>query len=309
MMTDIPTLITGPSGTGKELVARAIGLSRYVPFDTESRSFVADYGEAFQPVHLAAMTPALIESELFGHCKGSFTGAVRDRAGRLEECPSCGSVFMDEVGEISMDIQVKLLRVLQSREFQRVGESQTRIFSGRIITATNRDLAAEATAGRFREDLYYRLCADTVTTPSLRDQLDDCPQDLTNLISFIAGRIAGDESESVTAEATAWIQQSLDPAYPWPGNIRELEQCVRNIMVHGEYRPAFAATRPGNSHEAITAGVDACSMTADELVQHYCSLLYARTGSYEKAAVVLQLDRRTVKAKVDKCRSAFGFDD
>ena len=150
-----PTLITGPSGTGKELIARAIAGSRYVPFDAERMEFADAAGESFLPINIAALSPALIESELFGHRRGSFTGAVGDRKGWLEACPPAGSVFLDELGEMDLSIQVKLLRVIETRRFSAVGDTVAREFQGKLIAATNRDLPAEIRAGRFREDLYY----------------------------------------------------------------------------------------------------------------------------------------------------------
>src|SRR5688500_14033355 len=146
---DVTTLITGPSGTGKELVARAIGLSRYVPVDAAGGKFVENFCQGFQAVNLSALSPTLIESELFGHRRGAFPGAVADRVGWLEACPPHGAVFLDEIGELDPAIQVKLLRVFQSRAFQRLGETTDRTFAGKIIAATNRDLVAEIDAGRF----------------------------------------------------------------------------------------------------------------------------------------------------------------
>ena len=185
-MSDIATLISGPSGTGKELVARAVGLSRYIPFDEKKACFTDDFRGSFHAVNISALSPTLIESELFGHAKGSFTGATADRAGWLEQCKPLGTVFMDEIGELDPSIQAKMLRVVQSRTFARVGETQTRPFHGKLIAATNRDLAEEMRTGRFREDLYYRLCSDLITTTPLREQLADAPEDLHNLVLFAA---------------------------------------------------------------------------------------------------------------------------
>ena len=156
-MGEFPTLITGPSGTGKELIALAIAGSRYVPFDAERMEFADASAESFLPINIAALSPTLIESELFGHRRGSFTGAVGDRKGWLEACPSTGSVFLDELGEMDLSLQVKLLRVIETRRFAAVGDTATREFKGKLIAATNRDLPAEIRAGRFREDLYYRI--------------------------------------------------------------------------------------------------------------------------------------------------------
>ena len=152
-MHDVTTLVTGPSGTGKELVARAIGLSRYIPFDPDREAFVADLDDAFHALNLSALSPTLIESELFGHRKGAFTGALEDRVGWLESCPPHGTVLLDEIGDVDASIQVKLLRVLQTREFQRIGETAPRQFLGKLIASTNRDLASEMRAGSFPRGL------------------------------------------------------------------------------------------------------------------------------------------------------------
>ncbi|MCH8922634.1 MAG: sigma-54-dependent Fis family transcriptional regulator [Planctomycetes bacterium] len=300
-MGDVTTLVIGPSGTGKELVARSIGLARFIPFDAASGCFAENYAESFHAVNLSALSPTLIESELFGHRKGSFTGAIDDRQGWLDVCPPLGTVFLDEIGELDPTIQVKLLRVLQSRRFQRLGETADRVFHGKIIAATNRDLAVAMRGGDFREDFYYRLCADVIHTPSLHEQLVDAPDDLGNLVLFIARRIHRDEAEALAGEAEQWIEQNLGREYPWPGNIRELEQCVRNVMIRGEYRPAAIDTRASDDpHDQIAAEMRGGTLTADELLRYYCTHLYAQTGSYEKAARRLKLDRRTVKSKIDE---------
>src|SRR5581483_12417684 len=139
-MGDFTTLVRGPSGTGKELVARAIGLSRYVPFDPKTLSFTEDFTGSFYAINLSALPSTLIESELFGHRRGAFTGALQDRKGGLEVCPALGTVFLDEIGDLEVTIQVKLLRVLQTRTFQPLGDSSDRHFRGKLIAATNRDL-------------------------------------------------------------------------------------------------------------------------------------------------------------------------
>jgi transcriptional regulator with AAA-type ATPase domain len=297
-MGDVTTLILGESGTGKELVARAIGLARYIPFDPESESFQQDYTGAFHAVSLSALSPTLIESELFGHRRGAFTGALEDREGWLEACSALGTVFLDEIGELEPQIQVKLLRVLQARSFQRVGEIQDRRFQGKLIAATNRDLPDEIASGRFREDLYYRLCADVIRTPTLREQIADSPGELPGLISVLARRIVGEpDAEALTREVVAFAARELGPEYPWPGNVRELEQCVRNVLIRGHYRPPEIPlpTASGELAELLRTG----SLSADELLRRYCTQVYAQTGSYEAAARRLGLDRRTVKARVD----------
>jgi DNA-binding NtrC family response regulator len=318
-MQDITTLITGPSGTGKELVATAIGLSRYIPFDPKTERFTEDFEGAFHPLNLSAMPRDLIESEMFGHCKGAFTGAVQDRDGWFEKCGPSHSVFLDEIGELESSVQVKLLRVLQSRQFQRVGETKPRTFHGKVIAATNRDLAREIDEGRFRADLYYRLCSDIIRTPSLREQLDDCPDDLTLLVELVAQRCMGDRAQReqvarLTGIATDWIERSsaLGRNYPWPGNFRELEQCVRNIIIRGEYHPAlFQADslpkehatspqprRPSTASEQLGRDVQQGNLSLDELLDRYCSLVYSQTGNIAQTARKLQKHRRTVQSRI-----------
>jgi DNA-binding NtrC family response regulator len=296
-MGDFPTLITGPSGTGKELVARAIAFSRYLPFDEAKCEFKGMKGELFYAVNLAALPATLIESEVFGHRRGSFTGAVEDRKGWFEVCPSYGTVFLDEIGELEPELQVKLLRVIETRSFQPVGETAARTFAGKIVAATNRDLGQAMAQGRFREDLYYRLCADQVSTPSLRRQLEESPEVLDDLILFMARRVAGDEGETLAKEVRAWVGQNLRAAYPWPGNYRELEQCVRNILVHRRYEPRPQAADHGAS--GLLNQLRAGDMTAEQLLSAYATWVYHQTGSYQETARRLEIDRRTVKSRVD----------
>jgi DNA-binding NtrC family response regulator len=304
-MRGFPTLITGASGTGKELVARAVGLSQYVPFDPEAKSFPADFGRLFFALNLSALAPTLLESELFGHCKGAFTGAVAPRAGWLEQCDPHGAVFLDEVGEVDPAVQVKLLRVLQTRAFERLGETTPREFRGKLLAATNRDLAAEARAGRFRHDFFYRLCADQVATPTLREQLDDRPEDLANLVRFLTrealGGPADGEAEELAAEVAAWVESHLPPRYPWPGNFRELGHCVRSVIIRRDYRP-LGASPPGGDEpaRALAEEVAACSLTAADLQRRYFALVLERAGSYEKAARRLGVDWRTLRGRLGR---------
>jgi len=297
-MGDVPALITGPTGTGKELVARAIGLSRYVPFDERRERFVGDPEATFVGLNPSALSPTLIESELFGHRKGAFTGAIADHEGFLESTGALGTVFLDEIGELDPAMQVKLLRVIQTRTFQRLGDTTPRRFEGKLIAATNRDLGAEIRAGRFRQDFFYRLCADTIVTPALYEQLAD-EDELTHLVRFISTRVAGEaEAEQLTAEVVKAIERSPGRDYRWPGNFRELEQCVRSVMLRGSYEPSPTAAR-GDARQRIADSVVAGAFTADDLLRNYCTLLYAKTRNYSQVAEKLGVDRRTVRAKVD----------
>jgi transcriptional regulator with AAA-type ATPase domain len=295
-MGEFATLITGPSGTGKELVARAIALSRYLPFDDRSLSFGEDLSAHFHPIHIGALTSTLVESELFGHKRGAFTGAIADRRGLLEACPPLGAVFLDEIGELDTELQMKLLRVIETRQFTPVGDTTPRRFDGKLIAATHRALPEMIARGQFREDLYYRLCSDLIETPSLAEQIQHSPDVLKELVYFMARRNAGSEAADFAGEAYQWIAENLGDRYAWPGNYRELEQCVRNLMIRREYRPARSQrpTRDGIFDAALRG-----ELSVDDLLRRYCTLVYSQTGSYEATARRIGLDRRTVKAKID----------
>ncbi|HUA57223.1 MAG TPA: sigma 54-interacting transcriptional regulator [Verrucomicrobiae bacterium] len=294
-MGEFATLITGPSGTGKELVARAIAHSRYVPFDERRLAF--DGESSFFPINISALSPTLVESELFGHRRGSFTGAIADRKGWLETCPEEGSVFLDELGDLDPAIQVKLLRVIETRTFHPVGDTAGRQFRGKLITATNRNLEALMREGGFREDLYYRLCSDQIETPSLAEQLADSPGVLRELVVYMSRRVAGPEGGELAGEVLEWIDGHLGGGYTWPGNYRELEQCVKNVLIRRNYRPSTRTV--ADPVEEFAEGARAGRFSADELLRRYVTLVYSRVRSYEETARRLGLDRRTVKAKVD----------
>ncbi len=296
-MGDFATLITGPSGTGKELVARAIAFSRYVPFDERKGRFGEEAAETFHAVNLAALSPTLIESELFGHRRGAFTGAVADRRGWLETCPPTGTVFLDEIGDLDPALQVKLLRVIETRLFQPVGDTSSRRFEGKLIAATNRPLPEAMRDGRFREDLYYRLCADQIVTPPLREQLRESPAMLGEVLLFMARRVVGEDAEPLAREVEAWVGENLGAGYPWPGNYRELEQCVRNVLIRKLYQPP--RLQPDPDGEEWVGQMQRGELSAEELLRHYAKHVHAMTGSYQETGRRLQLDRRTVKSKVD----------
>ncbi len=292
-MGDFPTLITGPSGTGKELVARAIAGARYLAFVPGKKTFAEGKGGDFFAVNLAALSPTLIESELFGHRKGAFTGAVADREGWFEACPRQGSVFLDELGEMELPIQVKLLRVLETREYTAVGDTAAKRFEGKLIAATNRNLATEIAAGRFREDLYYRLCADLIETPTLQEQLQASPDVLSELLLYMTRRAVGEEAEDAVPVVREWIEQELPRGYSWPGNYRELEQCVRNVLIRRSYRPLRLGP-------ALNTKIEKGEATAEEVLREYARRVYGQSGSYVETARKLGVDRRTVRAWLDR---------
>jgi DNA-binding NtrC family response regulator len=312
-MMGIATLITGPTGSGKELVARAVGQSLYTEFDPKGHRFAEN---RYSSLNLSAFAPTLIESELFGSVRGAFSGAT-DRVGWLEECGSPGAVnaiFLDEIGELDEAIQVKLLRVFQDRKYTRVGETRKapRVFQGKVIAATNRDLAAEMRQGRFRPDFYYRLCADVIKTPELRDQLADRPEDLPEFVRYVVRRrvlhsegpgvepMAGAEVDSIVDGVVEWIGSNLEAGYCWPGNFRELEQCVRNLMIRNHYQPPGMGERERAEHpnETFVRSVSEGSLTSDGLLAEYYALVLRRTGSLTAASKQLGIDWRTLKKRI-----------
>jgi two-component system nitrogen regulation response regulator GlnG len=214
---DFTVLITGESGTGKELVARCI--YRHSHLD----------GKAFMAVNCAAIPENLIESELFGHEKGSFTGATNQRLGTFELCDG-GTVFLDEIGDMSLSTQTKILRALQEGEIQRVGGSKIIKVKVRMIAATNKDLESMVAEKQFREDLYYRLNVVRIRLPSLRERMDDIPQLIDYMIQKMAKK-GRSRVKKVSAEATALLC-----SYPWPGNVRELENVIQraSVVTQGE---------------------------------------------------------------------------
>jgi len=298
-MHEVSTLILGPSGTGKELVASAIGLSRFIGFDVKRRRFRTDFRDQFHALHVAAMSKTLIESELFGHKKGAFTGAGEDRAGHLEGKWPSDTVFLDEIGELDGEVQVKLLRVLESRKFHRLGDTQSREFGGKVVAATNRDLSEEMAAGRFRGDLYYRLCADIIHTPSLREQLGGSLDELRHLVTVILQRTLGSAEPELIDGIVCGIDDSVGVSYSWPGNMRELEQCVRNLLIHDRYTPPDAVT-PAGGLQALFSEMQGAQADMDRVMSAYSTWVYAQKGSFEKAARALGVDRRTVSKYVDR---------
>lgn len=298
-MHEVSTLILGPSGTGKELVASAIALSGFIGFDADRRRFSSDFRSSFHALHVAAMSKTLIESELFGHRKGAFTGAGTDRAGHLEGKSSSDTVFLDEIGELEGDVQVKLLRVLQSRTFHRLGDTRTLDFGGKVVAATNRNLSEEMAAGRFREDLYYRLCADVIRTPSLSEQLAGSLDELGHLVTVIVQRMLGSADAKLIESIICGIETSVGASYAWPGNMRELEQCVRNLLIHDRYVPVDTPSSK-RGLQALFAEMQGARADMDRVMTAYSTWVYARRGSFEKAAKTLGIDRRTVSKHVDR---------
>jgi transcriptional regulator with PAS, ATPase and Fis domain len=209
---DTTVLVYGESGTGKEFIVRMI-------HEQSPRA-----GAPFVSINCAALTETLLESELFGHVRGAFTGAVRDKPG-LFEVAGGGTIFLDEIGEVAPTVQAKLLRALQEREVRRVGAERNIKVNARVVAATNRDLRAAVDAGTFREDLYFRLGAFVITVPPLRDRREDIPPLVHSFLVRAAARFKKDV-KSVSAEAMTALMH-----YRWPGNVRELEHAVERAVI------------------------------------------------------------------------------
>lgn len=233
--SDIPVLIQGESGTGKELVAHAIHNESY----RSQRLFV--------PVNCAALPDSLLESELFGHVRGAFTGAIRDKKGRFELADG-GTLFLDEIGDISPAMQAKLLRVLQDGVFERVGGEKSMRVNVRIISATNKDLRKEVEAGRFREDLFYRVCVMPIWLPPLRERAADIPLLVEHMLKRIQETGSLPYKPSVTNEAMDIFLQ-----YSWPGNVRELMNCLQYAAVRARGKPMEPQHLPASIFSAATA--------------------------------------------------------
>ncbi len=280
--TKVSVLITGESGVGKELIADAIH------YNSPRRD------KAFVKVHCAALTETLLESELFGHEKGAFTGAVARRRGRFE-LAHMGTIFLDEIGEINQSIQIKILRVLQEKKFERVGGEETIEVDTRIITATNRNLKEAIRTGDFREDLFYRLNVFNIEIPPLRERKEDIPL----LISAFINEIAEENAkviEGIDSKAAALLYN-----HPWPGNVRELRNCVESAIVMAKSNiittddlPPYIGSQADENYVKIPAGT-ALTDVEKEIIEF---TLNQCNGNKSKAAEVLGIGRKTLHRKI-----------
>ena len=283
-------LIIGDSGTGKELVARAIHQNS----PRATRSFIA--------VNCGALTETLLEAELFGHTRGSFTGAVADKKGLFEEAEG-GTIFLDEVGETSPALQVKLLRALQEGEIRRVGAGKTTKIDVRVIAATNRDLESEVSAGRFREDLFFRLSVITLHVPALRERREDIPL----LAHHFLRRTCAETGKTVTLSEAA-LQVLL--GYDWNGNVRELENSIEHAVLHSRGQIIAESDLPLRLRSPrlpaelpLETKLFADLPSLEEMERRYLlHVLESVGGNRTRAAEVLEIDRRTLYRMAERLK-------
>ncbi|MBE6397587.1 MAG: sigma-54-dependent Fis family transcriptional regulator [Lentisphaerae bacterium] len=273
--TDATVLIQGPSGTGKELVARAI-------HNLSNRS-----KGPFVAVEFAAISPNLLESEMFGHEKGAFTGAVSRRIGRFESA-NHGTIFLDEISEMPIELQVKLLRVLQEREFQRVGSNETVKCDIRIVAATNRDLAAYVKEGKFREDLYYRLNVIDMRLPALKERTGDVPLLVNRYLREFGGK-------SVSPDAMRLLE-----AYQWPGNVRELRNAVEKMCVLSSSGEIGVDDVPDEMKRDVPMTLSVSGTLGETEKAKILAVLEEVGGNRTKAAERLGISRRTIYRKLEE---------
>jgi len=280
--TDANMLILGASGTGKSVLAREI----------HKRS--ARKQAAFVTVNCPSLSRELFESELFGHARGSFTGAIAETSGKVAAADG-GTLFLDEIGEMPAEIQPKLLRLLQEREYERVGEAIPRRADVRVIAATNRDLAAEVRAGRFREDLFYRLNVIAVTLPGLRDRPADLKRVANGARRYFASRAGKGDIEFSPEVMSAF------GGYPWPGNLRELRNVIERAVILAPGARIELSDLPdefaSNRKQAVTVGSRA---TLDELEAEHIKRILATSRNLDEAAGTLGIDPATLYRKRSK---------
>ncbi len=297
-MEDFSTLLLGETGTGKGAAAFALGRSGFIPYDPPRRCFTESFTRAFVTINLSQYPETLIESELFGHRKGAFTGAVEKHDGVFSRCSPHGAIFLDEIGDAGVPVQIKLLQVLQQRTFSPVGSHEELRFGGRVIAATNHSIDALRRRGTFRDDFFYRLCSDQIVMPPLSRRIQEMPSELEMLVRHILKRLSGEAYGAVMDHVLAVLRAELGGGYAWPGNVRELEQAIRRILLTGTCQGDSGAPRSGDEAD-VAAALDRGELTVKELTAAYCRRLFHKSGRYEEVAKRTGLDWRTVKKYVE----------
>lgn len=301
-MEPFSILLLGETGVGKSQAAAALGRSAYIPFDLKTQSFVASFRDIHLSANISEYPETLIESELFGHKKGSFTGALENYAGLLGRTHANGMLFLDEIGELSTPVQVKLLRVLQERNYSPVGSHETRRFSGRLISATNAQLMSRIERGEFRSDLYYRLSSDVIELPTLKARLTSDSKELKRLTDRVLSRLLNSSAPNEVDRVSDLVVPLIPKDHHWPGNLREFEQCVRSILLHGRFERSAVKSQHPRHTSGRTEHLDAwlgVRWTADEMLSEYARTAYEQLGTFDKVAQRLEIDWRTVKKWVN----------
>jgi len=293
-MEDFSTFLVGETGTGKGTAAAAIGRSGYIPFDESKGRFVESFMGNFIEINLSQFPESLIESELFGHQKGAFTGAIESHKGVFTLCSKFGSIFLDELGDVSIPVQIKLLKVLEERNFTAVGSHEKLHFSGRIIAATNKSISELREGDVFRKDFYYRLCSNVISVPPLRKQIQEEPATLDILLKHTIHRIVGELSPELEGMVLEVIEKEVGAQYHWPGNVRELEQAVRCVLLNRDYCSEIEGWCEVQT-SVVSSAVQDLQVSAQELLSVYCKTLHKKYKTYEKVAEITQIDPRTVK--------------
>lgn len=296
-MESFTVLLLGETGVGKGQAAAALGRSAYIPFDAKNRKFVVSFLDVFISANISEYPETLVESELFGHKKGAFTGALDNHSGLFGQTHQNGVLFLDEIGELIQPLQVKILRVLQERNYSPVGSHEKRRFNGRLIAATNANLIEKISHGDFRADLYHRLASDVITIPSLRERFSADKSEFSEMLSRILMRLLGTAESQ--ADVAAILGRVVPKNYSWPGNLREFEQVVRRVILHGENLESsnlqFIEDEGGESDAARVLNWQNLRWTAEEVMVRYAKSAYRALGSYEKVAQKLDVDWRTAK--------------
>jgi sigma-54 dependent transcriptional regulator, flagellar regulatory protein len=298
-MEDFSTLLLGETGTGKGSAAAAIGRSGFIPYLHRERRFAANFAETFISINLSQFPESLIESELFGHRKGSFTGAIENHEGVFARCSAHGALFLDEIGEVSIPVQIKLLQVIQERTFNALGGHQKKRFAGRVIAATNQPLGALRQDGRFRDDFYYRLCSDVIEVPTLRERIAESPTELDELVQVVVARITGMQAPDLARDVLRKLRSAVPANYAWPGNVRELEQAVRRILLTGSYKAESTSGPARSEEEELLARMRSGELTASDLLARYSGMLYRRHGTIAEVSRRTHLDPRTSRKYVE----------
>lgn len=291
-------LLLGETGVGKSLAAAAIGRCAYIPFNLKTSSFAASFLDIYVPANISEFSQTLLESELFGHKKGSFTGALESYEGLLGRTHVNGVLFLDEIGELSLPLQVKLLRVLQERQYSPVGSHEQKRFSGRLVSATNANIFEKIGSGEFRSDLFYRLASDVIEIPSLRKRLSESEGESLEIATRVLSRMVENPSPDLVRSCLKNVMRQVPKDYDWPGNVRELEQYLRGSILHGSSWSQSVQNRASNSGNAevdLVTAWNAVRWSADEMLGAYVRNAYQQMGTYEKVAQRLGLDWRTVK--------------